>query len=170
MIQNFRIRNFDDFGDKSSNPKYIIKLINSTFITAGAGFAYQLHHRVPCLIMSYVTGMPLIHTVDHDGWYYLHPWSHVFTLLGTNCTPGNNTFVWNWHNDGCSGEGEYLYMQRKKTFAHVRIYFRVTVLNIFNLFILRMTTDGQILSVFTNLIDQKGFKIYILFFYIFLGF
>ncbi|OXA42360.1 Alpha-(1,6)-fucosyltransferase [Folsomia candida] len=71
---------------------------------AGAGFAYQLHHRVPCLIMSYVTGMPLIHTVDHDGWYYLHPWSHVFTLLGTNCTPGNNTFVWNWHNDGCSGE------------------------------------------------------------------
>ncbi|OXA54270.1 Glucose dehydrogenase [FAD, quinone] [Folsomia candida] len=60
------------------------------------GLGCQLHHRIACLLISYVTKMPLIHTVDRDDWAYSNKWSEVFLPLGSNCTPSTNTFTWRW--------------------------------------------------------------------------
>ncbi|OXA53603.1 Alpha-(1,6)-fucosyltransferase [Folsomia candida] len=69
----------------------------------GCGLGCQLHHRIACLLISYVTKMPLIHTVDvdSDSWSYSYnnKWSEVFLPLGSNCTPSTNTYTWRWDLD-----------------------------------------------------------------------
>ncbi|XP_035715541.1 alpha-(1,6)-fucosyltransferase-like [Folsomia candida] len=63
------------------------------------GLACQLHHRIGCLLISYVTSMPLIHTVESDNWLYSNKWSDAFIPMGSNCTPWKNTFRWDWLPD-----------------------------------------------------------------------